>query len=192
MNTASLRRRGYSKKEDIVLPAGYTLGDYWDIASTVYIKLSAKYNIDIEVAVTPDISNGFKNIIGPSGYFLWGVQNDKAAKFPNTTTDSAFFSQDTVSIITGHLAQGTDACTYYVNDNNTGLVGSVNSNTLNVFSYNGSSYNYRGRCYYIKIYDSLGLYKHYVPCVDSQGNGCMYEVVEGTFITPNSGTLVVK
>lgn len=197
MNTASLRRRGYSKKQEegIVLPAGYTLGEYWNVTSHTYVPLNINGPFDFEVEVEPSnvSDNNGSYIIGAPAGHIWAIHKGKAQAQSGDSTDT-FFEVGKRVKISGHNPKGYGDLSYryYVDGVDTGLRAERSNQLVSIMAGTQYAYEFKGKFFPLKIWRNGELIKHYVPCTDGQGNSYMYEVVEGVFITPNSGTLVVK
>lgn len=201
MNTASIRRREYSKKEEgIVLPAGYTLGEYWDVTKQVYVPLpNLGTNFDFEVGVIPSnlSSNNGYIILGTNAGHCWRIlKGGYICGWDGVSSENIYFTVGEYAVISGHMPTNwSDSATYryYVNNVDTGIrVNGRAAYSPNFIAPNQYSYGFIGKVYPLKIWRDGKLIKHYVPCTDLQGNGYMYEVVEKEFITPSAGTLVVK
>lgn len=201
MNTAGLRRRGYKKKEEgIVLPAGYTLGEYWDVTRQTFVELGDSFTgCDFEVGIEPselNNNNGYTILGNPSGHFWKILKGGYPCGWNNTGTETVYFTVGEYALISGHIPteySDGNSYRYCVNSTDTGLrPGNRAVPILNFMAGTKYAYDFKGKIYPLKIWRDGELIKHYVPCVDSQNNGYMYEVVEGEFITPSVGTLVVK
>lgn len=208
MSIDLLKRRrdllnGFVGEKPIVLPEGYTLGNYWNIQdwTCVDTRVIPVSNADFEMEIEPILTSWHFFLGFYANGYCFGCTSDGRAAINTTSgaqTNDVFFTSGVKTKVTGHLVYGTTSDNrYYVDGIDIGLhSGRIARYYLLLFSLNKDNSSttraFKGKCYYVKIWKNGELVRHYVPCLDSQGNGYMYDLVNENFVTPAVGTFVVE
>ena len=196
MNTASLRRRGYKKKEDgIVLPAGYTLGTYARVRAGWHIYLSTLASpYSVECLIDPATNTNYSAIIFGNGTFDWGI----AIKTVDDKNKPALpYSKEVSAVEETFLTPGTPRLVeasegiYTVDGINTGLSPQLKSYPRAFAGTSNGNYAIDAKIYYLKIYKDGECIHHYVPVINPELKARMYDLIAEEEISCNVGYINV-
>ncbi len=181
-----------------LVPSTYQLVEYLESTGTQYILTdvipSSNFKLEADVY-------GSSSYTGETAFA--GVRDSKSIEFYYQAGIPKFWI--TAGAIGAATAYYDQKIHYIAESNSSGIKLTINeaqyestnvytggtSNPLMIFSYNGSgtpSYNFRGRIYYLKLYDNNVLIRNFIPCYRKSDNVAgLYDTVHNTFY-PNGGS----
>lgn len=202
-----------SKEEQIILPDRFKRVEYLESTGTQWIDTGVIPNNETGAyvkALQTVIGNTFPMGAGSnnSGWvpmrllmkgngsyptYRWGTYwSDSSSSFNDNiiyTSEFNWLNDKSVNLFKGEelIISKTLNSSTNINPGCTAAIFAVNNNTGNI------NYQWKGRVYEVKISQGENIVRHFIPCLDANGNPCMYELVsQKPFYNQGSGIFLTN